>query len=147
MAAGFLCVKTELAECYPQAAHLKSAIRSVWLDRRACVVVADEVQADHIEKLTYHWHAHPDAALWVQQGWALLHFAHFDLWVTSPLAPLSDANILRLPGSRGQLTLSTEMGSPQTPVWWIFAIGDAPPRFELLLGGRAVQVAGKRFEV
>jgi hypothetical protein len=121
--------------------------RTVWLNGRACVVVADEVRGEGIGKLTYHWHAHPDAAVWVQQDWALLHLPEVDVWITSPQAPLADASVRRLPGSRGQLTLAAEIASPPAVVWWVFAIAEAPPRLELVPGGGAIQVSGKRFQV
>jgi hypothetical protein len=45
------------------------------------------------------------------------------------------------------LTLATEIASPPSAVWWIFALGEAPPRIETPSGGQAIQLMGKRFQV
>jgi hypothetical protein len=140
-------MKIELAECYPQQARIHSVIRSVWLSGFCCVVVADQVQAEKLEKISYHWHLHPEAAVWVHDGWVLAHFADVDAWFTCPQAPLSDANILRLPGSRGQLTIAADVIPAPAVVWWIFAIASAPPRLEAPAGGNSIKVMESEFHV
>jgi hypothetical protein len=139
-------VRIELAGCYPREAGLTSAVRTVWLHGRRCVVVADRMQAAGVRSLHYHWHGHPEAAWWAQDGWALVHLHHTELWFTSPQAQLSHEKIQRLPASRGQLTLVTEADPAAPAVWWVFALADAPPAIEPLAGGQAIQVLGRRFE-
>jgi hypothetical protein len=142
---GVYRAKVELAACYPAKANVRSVARSLWLDGHRCVVVADQIQADRLDKLTYHWHAHPDAAVWFEQGWALLHLPDADLWLTSPQIQLSGANLRRLPGSRGQLTILAELASPPSTIWWVFALGEAPPPVRLSSAGQAIECLGRLF--
>jgi hypothetical protein len=135
----------ELAACYPAAAGVRSAVRSVWQVGTAGVVVCDQIAAESLQKVTYHWHGHPDAAWWSSDGWMLVHLPDLDLWFTSPQVRLSDQNIDRLPGSRGQLTLAATVELPQAPVWWVFALSPQIPQLEPSPCGQELQFLGKRF--
>ncbi len=114
----------DLTSCYPENARISHADRQVWLADRDTVVVCDTVSADSGPILKYHWHGHPDAAWWIEEGQALLYLDGTRLWVTCAGQTLEDGQIDRLPGSRGQLTLSTEIADDI--VWWVFTVGDRP---------------------
>ncbi len=140
-----LHAKLELAGCYPREAGIRSVVRSVWLVGAAGVIVSDEILADSVRTVAYHWHGHPEAAWWSENGWMLLHLPDVDLWFTSPQARLSQANIQRLPGSRGQLTLVAPIEPATSVIWWVFAISPQAPLLESLEEGKGVQFLGKRF--
>jgi hypothetical protein len=144
---GRLKVKIDLTACYDPAAQVCSVARTVWLRGRDLVVVADEIDTASPSPVIYHWHGHPDAAWWTERGWLLLHLPDADLWFTSPQAPLSTEHIVRLEGSRGQLTAAAEITPAPHVVWWIFSIGSAHPEHRLLNGGRQLQTAGASFHV
>ncbi|HSB15861.1 MAG TPA: heparinase II/III family protein [Bryobacteraceae bacterium] len=142
-----LSAAVELAGCYPPAAKVRSVVRTVWVSKRNLVVVADHVEGESVETLSYHWHAHPEAALWPQDGAVLLHTPEAELWLASPQVPLSDDAIRRLPGSRGQLTVVAGVAPAPPVVWWVFALGGAPPRVEVSDRGRQIAVLGRQFEI
>ncbi len=142
-----LYTRIELAGCYPAAIEAKSIARNVWLEGRNLVVITDEIDTPKAQTLAYHWHGDSGAAWWSRDGWILLHAPDVDLWFTAPQAPLSAAHILRLPGSRGQLTARAEI-SPVPPVcWWVFFIGDKPPECQLAESARQIQINGMRFAI
>lgn len=138
--------RLDLAACYPAKANLKSVVRSIWLSGRQGVVIADEIKADHVENVRYHWHGHRDAAWWAQDGWILIELADTALWFTSPEVQLSAEKIQRLEGSRGQLTLVTEAEAAAPVIWWVFGFADTPPELKVLEGGRAIEFLGRRFQ-
>jgi hypothetical protein len=139
--------KLDLTACYPAKANITSVIRSIWLSGRTRVVIADQVTGDRIDSVKYHWHGHPDAGWWARDGWILLRLSEVALWFTSPQAELSGENIRRLPSSRGQLTLISEV-DPAAPVsWWAFAFTDAPPLLKPIADGTAIDVAGTQFRL
>jgi len=142
---GSQLARIDLTQCYPKDLKLESVVRNVWLKGSDRVVVADRVQAPDLEKLTYHWHGHPDAAWWCEAEWVLLHFPDCDLWITSPQSQISDTCIDRLSGSRGQLTLVTE-AKPDVPVvWWVFALGATPPQVGVSTDGNGLRVGEAEF--
>lgn len=145
--AGLWRAAVELAGCYPEEAQARSVRRDVWLEGRRTVVVADRIAGGPFQKVTYHWHGHPEAAWWAKEGWILLHTPEADLWLTSPQAAVGHANIQRLAGSRGQLTLVAE-ADPKAPViWWVFAVGQAAPELKPGTDGRSIEISGVRFQV
>lgn len=135
----------DLTKCYTAKAGVTSAMRTVWLAGKETVVVADSIQASGDAKVTYHWHGHRQAAWWVEGGWLLLHVNGTSLWLTSPQCKLSDKQIQRLPGTRGQLTLIAETKKASQPIWWVIAIGDAPPTVKRLPDDKVLDVDGRRF--
>ena len=137
--------QVELAECYSDETGALSVTRSVCLMNTG-IVVCDQICADRMYSLTYHWHGHPDAAWWSENGWILLHLPDADLWFTCPQVRLSRENIQRLPGSRGQLSLAASVAPPNTTVWWVFALSAQNPRLESRADGRAIEFLGKHFE-
>ncbi len=144
---GALSTALELAACYPTKANVKSLVRRVWLAGRDCVVVADRIGGGNVQKLSYHWHAHREASLWAGDGSVLVHLPDVDVSLVSPQVPLSGANIRRLPGSRGQLTVVTDVSPVPPVVWWVFSLSVSAPRVNTLDGGRAIELMGRRFEV
>ncbi|MDA0711826.1 MAG: heparinase II/III family protein [bacterium] len=133
----------DLTACYPESLALKRVARTVWAKDKNLVVVLDEVSGETLESVNYHWHGHPDAAWWVADNWARIYFADVTLWVTSPQAELSDADIDRLPGSRGQLTLCTSVPKEATAIWWVFKLGGRPP--SVACDGRGITIEGQYF--
>lgn len=147
VAPGLLRARVELAGCYPVAARAKSVVRTVWLHSNSTVVIADQVDAAGLESLTYHWHGHPEAAWGHQAGWLRLYFPDVDLWFTAPASPLSDSQVTRHAGSRGQLTATASIAPARPVTWWIFSISPAPPEYKLESSGKELQVQGVRFRV
>lgn len=139
--------KLDLAPCYPREAGLQSLVRHVWLHGRDTVVVADVIEGTGIESLSYHWHGHPDAAWWSDEGWALVQLGATELWLTSPQARISTADIVRLPGSRGQLTLASRVSAALRVVWWVFVIGERPSGLHVSDSGRSLETKGVRFAI
>jgi hypothetical protein len=144
-AGGPLRADFDLTDCYPAAAGARSVKRTVWLDGRALVAVADQVAGASVAKVSYHWHGHADAAWWVERGWVLLHLPEGDLWFTTPNASLTHRNLERHPGSRGQLTLAADVPGAQGVIWWVFALGASHPRVTPLDNFQSIEVEGKRF--
>jgi len=136
----------DLTACYPQAAAIERCVRHVWLSGRDLVVVADQVEARRPPQLKYHWHGHPAAAWWFEEGWALLLVEGVPLWFTSANLCLTGGNLHRLPGSRGQLTLVSAIQSAPSVVWWAFVVGERPA-MRLSADGRELIVRDRRFGV
>jgi hypothetical protein len=142
-----LRTKVDISRCYPAEAGVRSIARTVWLQNRELVVVADEIETANTAAIAYHWHGHPESAWWAQDKWMLLHLPDADLWFTSPQAPLSQKQIFRHAGSRGQLTATAEISPAPRVVWWIFSIGSAGPPPVLEYGARRVQIGGRTFQL
>lgn len=133
----------DLTKCYPAKAGAASVVRTVWLSEKERVVVADRVQGKAVKEVTYHWHGHPDAAWWAEDGWALIHLDGVDVWFTSPQAKIDGTQIRRLPGSNGRLTLVSQT-TPDVPVtWWAFSLSAARPSIKVSGDGQQL-VVGKR---
>lgn len=130
----------DLTACYPASLALKTAVRHVWLAGRELVVVADRLEAATPLRAEYHWHGHKDAAWWIEPDGALLSLDATRLWISSPATKLSETNLLRLPGSRGQLSLRCTL-DPATPVtWWLFALTADRPTATPTTSGRQLHV-------
>lgn len=115
-------VAVDLTACYPAGASLKRLVRHVWLSGRNLVVVADQMEAAEPPRATYHWHAARAAAWWFEDGWALITLRGARLWLTCSQGRLSGADLQRLPGSRGQLSLVSSIDRTDPVVWWVFAL-------------------------
>jgi len=133
----------DLTACYADDLMLDSVTRTVWLRGNDLVVVSDQMMGKQIDCMNYYWHGHPDAAWWVSDQWAQIYFPDVTLWVSSPQAILSDQNVDRLPGSRGQLTLCAEVDQTASAIWWVFAIGDVGPA--VVCDGGGLVVNGQSF--
>jgi hypothetical protein len=120
-------------------------VRDLWLAAPGIVVAADVVDGDAIEEVAYHWHGHADGAWWVEEGWARITLNGATLWFTSPQMSVTQEGLVRLPGSKGPLTLTASATPPESPVWWVLAFGETPPDVETAEGGTAIQVKGRRF--
>lgn len=143
--AGLQRVSIDLAACYPASLGLKTAVRHVWLSGKDLVVVADQLEAGSAPRATYHWHGHRDCAWWFDGGWSLATLDGTQLWIACPQAKLSGANLKRLPGSRGQLTLTAALESVPPVVWWVFSIGGRRSTVDVAADGRQLRVRGQAF--
>jgi hypothetical protein len=140
-------VAVDLTACYPDAASLGTLVRHVWLAGKDLVVVADQVEAANPPEATYHWHAHPDAAWWFESGWALVTLGDARLWFTSSQGILSAADLHRLPGSRGQLSLVSSLDGAGPVVWWVFVLAANHPTLHASADGREIRVLGQVFRI
>lgn len=126
-AAGIWRMRLDLTACYPAAAGARRIERCVWLLDRTAVVVCDSLDLQRAGGLAYHWHGHAAAAWWIADGGASLCCDELPpLRLSSPQVRLDEAMLDRLPGSRGQLTLSVPLAVPagRTRIWWLFAAGE-----------------------
>ena len=140
---GVCRMSVDLTACYGEALALDLVKRTVWLHGSDLVIVGDQIVGSDIEKVSYYWHGHPDAAWWVADHWAQVYFPEVTLWAHSPQVAITDAHVDRLPGSRGQLTLCAEVGQMRPIIWWVFAIGDSAPSVDVREQG--VDVNGNAF--
>ncbi|HLA39566.1 MAG TPA: hypothetical protein VJ417_06205, partial [Candidatus Glassbacteria bacterium] len=93
-----------------------------------------------------NWHAHPQAALWLEGGACRVHLNGSDLWIESPNVALEGREIVRLPGTRGQVTVQARIkGADHCCIWWVFTLGDSPVERDLAEDGLALEAAGKKF--
>lgn len=117
----------DLTACYPSELELTSVRRKIWLHgKEKLVVLRDQIVGKNVRQLAYAWHGNPDAGWWSEDGCALIELKGKKMWICSPQTKLSFSQINRLRGSRGHLTLSVELESPPTKVWWIFAFDQKP---------------------
>ena len=138
-------LKVDLTGCYPPGAGASLVSRTIWLCGRDLAIVADQIEGSGIKTVAYNWHGDPSAAWRIEEGWALLYTEPAAiLWFGSPTLSISDGNLDRLPGSRGQLTLSTK-GKAAPVIWWIFSLGDSKPAMAIEPDGRSITVSGRRF--
>lgn len=140
-------VAIDLTACYPPAVPLTELVRHVWLSGKNLVVVADQLEGKQPLQATYHWHGHPACAWWVEANWALLTLDGVQLWLTSPQAQLSGANLQRLPGSRGQLSLVCPLEKAGPVVWWAFVLGEGHPDLQADADGRQIRILDQTFAV
>jgi len=142
---GLLRMQHDLTACYPASAGVRAASRSVWLLGAGTVALCDRIAVDAWRSLAYHWHGHAEAAWWLADGVAQLHLVDptASVHISSPNVHLGEAMLDRLPGSRGQLTLSVPVPMAELPadgtacIWWFFSLG----------GPAAVHVAGATAQV
>ncbi|MFH1738264.1 MAG: heparinase II/III family protein [bacterium] len=138
------CV-VDITNNYDAKCTVTSAVRTVILVKNKGVAVADRVRGTNIENITYHWHGHKDAAWWVENGWAMLLLGRRTLWFGSPQArvPITTADITRLPGSRGQLTLTADVRLDGPVIWWLFAFAESPPAYEISERAETISFLGQ----
>jgi hypothetical protein len=149
-APGIFRAELDLTSCYPSEAGVDSMVRTVWLAGRDLVVVGDRISGAAIASVRYHWHAHPEAGWWWQDGAAMIRCGETTAWMSSPGMNLSPAEVDRLPGSRGQLTLSADIPPPKRTTkarthWWIFSFGRRPQ--PVVADGDSLRVGARRFSV
>lgn len=140
-------VAVDLAACYPPSTSLTTLVRHVWLSGKNLVVVADQMEAKKPLQATYHWHGDPASAWWFEDNWAILTLDGTKLFFTCPQAELSGANLHRLPGSRGQLSLACRLEKAGPVVWWAFVLGNERPVLHAERDGRQIRVLGQTFRV
>ncbi len=144
---GTLRLALDLTACYPAELGVGRAMRTVWLAGKSLVVVADELDAGNAGTQAYHWHGAPDAAWQVRDNWAMLYAGKgATIWFSSPGFAVSDADLVRLPGSRGQVSLVCSR-KPVPVTWWVFATGDAPPAVASDAAARSLRIGGLRFSL
>ncbi|HUU26521.1 MAG TPA: heparinase II/III family protein [archaeon] len=133
---------------YDPSLSLTRVTRQVWMSNKNLVVVADRVIGPGVRNIGYCWHAHPKAALWVEDGACLIHLDSADLWVQCPGRPLNGSEIKRLPGTRGQVSIHTVLETGKDScIWWIFNLSDSPARYTVGDNGIALDAAGQRFRI
>lgn len=140
-------VAIDLTRCYPASVPLTTVVRHVWLSGKNLVVVADRLKGRQPLQATYHWHGHPACAWWVEANWALLTLDGVQLGLTCPQARLSVANLHRLAGSRGQLSLVCPLEQPGSVVWWAFVFGNDRPVLRPSPDARQLQILDQTFAV
>ncbi|CAK0750165.1 Heparinase II/III family protein [Gammaproteobacteria bacterium] len=140
-------VAVDLTACYPLGASAVSVVRHVWLLGKNLVVVGDQIQTKSLVPITYYWHGHPGAAWWVEANWAGITLDDVQLGMISPQVPVSLANLQKLPGSRGQTTLVANFDGTAPVAWWILALGDPPPEFQVLEEGRSLRLDDRTLRV
>jgi hypothetical protein len=108
---------------------LEKVTRKVLLTENQLVIVEDTIAGENIGEISYYWHGHPDAAWWIEDGWARIYLEEKTLWVGSPQIEIEENNLQRLRGSRGQLTLETKVLLPRDAITirWLFGFGETRP--------------------
>jgi hypothetical protein len=139
----------DLTACYAAEVGVHRVRRAVWLIGDAHLVVCDEIAAAGPLSVAYYWHGHPDL-YWCIQGGAATMVSPVDpdrsLQLFSPQIQLGPADLARLPGSRGQQTLSvTIFSASQTAVWWVLSFSPERPVFRLV--GRELTVGNRTLRV
>jgi len=147
---GVLHAAVDITEGYePGRLDLQRVVRHVWLRQagdKTVIVVADRIQGRGIETVDYNWHTHPQAALWLAEGACLVHLGHSNLWIDSPNLRLEGRKIVRLPGTRGQVTVQAQAaGADDCCIWWVFTLGAAPAGKSLSADGLVLEAAGMKF--
>jgi hypothetical protein len=140
-------VAIDLTACYPAGASLKRLVRHVWLSGKNLVVVADQVEAAESPQATYHWHAARGAAWWFEAGWAMIALGDAQLWLTCSQGDLSGADLQRLPGSHGQLSLVSRIERAGPVVWWVFALAADRPTLHAEGEGRQIRLLDQTFSL
>jgi hypothetical protein len=144
-------VSLDLTTCYPEEAGVHQISRTVWLVDTRHVVVCDALTLKAPGRLGYHWHGHRELFWEGSDGWLALvseKSTAAALCISSPQFRLEAADVVRLRGSRGQLTVAVALDVPAACcVWWIFSLAHTAPRFALSaehfdLDGRRVSLAG-----
>jgi len=69
------------------------------------------------------------------------------VWLTSPQTQLTGANLHRLPGSRGQLSLVCPLEKAGPVIWWAFVLGDQRPELQAAPDGRQIRILDRTFAV
>jgi hypothetical protein len=120
----------DLTNCYSEELSLPSVQRRVQLIENQLVVVEDSISGENLSSLAYYWHGHPEAAWWIEGGWARLHHNGSTLWIGSPQIQISERDLQRLRGSRGQLTLAVQASPAPIPrtIRWYFLLSEARPQ-------------------
>jgi len=139
-----------LTGCYPEKAGVTSVVRNLWLVGRDMVVVADSISAAAATALAYYWHGHRDAAWGFEDGWACVHLDGVDVRFTSPQVAFTGADLARLEGTRGQLTLVANADPGLSCVWWVFAVdrdGSVQVAAKPSEDGKELDINGRRFSV
>lgn len=137
----------DLAACYPPSVPLTTLVRHVWLAGRNLVVVADQMKGKGRLQATYHWHGHPDCAWWIEDNWAGLTLGGAQLWFACVPATLAGANLHRLPGSRGLLSLVCRLEKVDPVVWWVFSLGNDRPAFDAAPDAQQLRIRGQAYAV
>jgi hypothetical protein len=134
-----LFAQLDLTACYAPDTGVSALTRSVWLCGKEHVVVCDQIECIMSSNIRYNWHGHPDAAWQVQDGSAYLYAADENnstgLWISSSHLSIDFENVVRLPGSRGHLTLTADILQQQekltkSAIWWVFSLSPEKPSIQ-----------------
>jgi len=96
----------DLTELYPPEARLHSVTRTVGSDAQGFWVRDCLKSAKALRQVEYNWHGNPAAAWSLQDGQASLCLNGRRLWLSCRSSPLDTAELGRLPGTRGHLSLT-----------------------------------------
>ena len=144
----FLHAVVDITGGYDRSLNLELVRRHAWMLDNSIVVIADRISGPEVRNCEYYWHANPQAALWLQGDACLICLGPANLWVQCANAPIQGAEIRRLPGTRGQITIHAELETGEDScLWWLFNLGERPNKYELKNGGLAMEIAGRRLEV
>lgn len=134
-------VSVELAKDYAGLPANASVVRTAWLARNAAattLVVRDAFQAlPPAAVIETHWLGGAQLAWSFIDGWARLSDGRHALWFGTTAGPLAAAQLDKVEGSRGPLTLGhrTSLADGNGETWWAFVCGEAadwqPPVAEL----------------
>ncbi|HYE07021.1 MAG TPA: heparinase II/III family protein [Planctomycetota bacterium] len=143
-----VCIaEVDITERYQPELGLTRVTRTLWLAGRDLVVVADRVVGAK-RSVRYHWHGHPDAGWYWEDGEALIDLDGTVLRVRTPARALDETMVERLRGSRGQLTLAVDVPIGSGVHWWVFSLAarDLPVSLErthLRVGARRFPIPGE----
>jgi hypothetical protein len=134
----------DMTACYPKELRLSRVTRTIWLAGRDLVVVADRIEGA-TKHIRYHWHGHPDAAWWWEDGAALIALDDSLLRIRTPAKQIDEHTTQRLRGSRGHLTVNVELPPNLGVYWWVFSLGDRADK--ITADGKSLRVGSRKFTI
>lgn len=140
-------MQVEFSEVYLDSLAVKSVRRMVWLVDNLAVVVADEIIGEGLKTVDYNWHGHSDLAWWEEEGNICLLAPEATLWIQNPQGPHALDAVIRLPGSRGQLTLQSRRQDDLPVIWWVFSLGENPCPLHLGQNRRTLEILGHSLSI
>lgn len=144
---GLLQTEVDITCCYPSQLNLASVVRTIWLQGKKIVVVADRIRNGTYQSIEYFWHGNPEAAWLVEEGSATIILPAAELRIASPQLKLTESNVIRLRGSRGQLTLAVKVELMDPVIWWVFWTGSQSRNISLEEGSEAISVDDYYFKI
>ncbi len=142
---GVLFARANLTRCYPSEAGASLPHRNAWLTPDGIAAVADEFP-EPPERLAWHWHFHPEAFAETGTDAFGFHLSGVTPLRVQTTAPAAKARVLRLPGSRGHLTLALECAPSTRIIWWVFQFSPTPPG-PISADGGELTAGGRRFSL
>lgn len=116
-----LALDLDLTGCYAPDLGIRAVQRMVSLEGKV-IQVEDQIETAEPATIEYFWHGHPDAAWWIENNVATLRLDHRSLRISSPDVEFTFADLHRLKGSRGHLTLAVKTTGVRR-IRWKFEVG------------------------